>query len=207
MNLWKVLARLATAAAVALASATAPAAPVTLTLQGTVSGFDFIDLSAVGIANGSAVSLSLSFNETWSDGSYAFSDVLGPVSGSMTVGAHSFGFTGASPFSYGFNVNTGAAEWVQPLFTGTGPVLGGGDFYGLFAQFTPALTLLGDLRLGYGFTTTYPDGFTITNYGYAVITADSYTVIAGGPNPVPAPATLSLVMLGLLAAGLTRRPA
>jgi hypothetical protein len=207
MNLWKVLARLAAAAAVALASAAAPAAPVTLTLQGTVTGYDYIDLSTVGIANGSSVSLSLTFNETWSDGSYSFGDSLGPVSGSMTVGSHSFSFTGGDPFSYSYNLPTGDVNWVQPHFTGTGPVLGGGDFFGLFAQFTPALTLLSDLRLGYGFTTNFPDGFSITNYGYAVITADSYTITPGGTNPVPVPATLSLVMLGLLAAGYTRRHA
>ncbi len=207
MNLWNVLARLAAAAAVALASATAPAAPVTLTLQGTVTGYDYIDLSTVGIANGSSVSLSLTFNETWSDSSYSFGDSLGPVSGSMTVGAHSFSFTGADPFSYSYDLGTGDVNWVQPKFTGTGPVLGGGDFFGVFAQFSPALTLLSDLRLGYGFTTNYPDGFTVTNYGYARITADSYTVTPGGPHPVPVPATLSLVMLALLAARVTRRHA
>lgn len=203
MNLWKVLARIATAAAVAMASATAPAAPVTLTLQGSVTGYDYIDLGTVGIANGSAVSLSLTFNETWSDGSYDFSDALGPVSGSMTVGSNSFTFDGYVPFSYQGGFAGFSLDWVMPQFTGSGPTLGGGDFFGLFAQITPDLTLVSDLRLGYGFTTVYPDGITVTNYGYARIGADSYSITPAGQVPVPA--TLSLVMTALLAAGWTRR--
>jgi len=206
MNTWNWIARLSAAAAMALACAAAPAAPVTLTLQGSVTGYDYIDLGALGLTNGSAVSLSLTFNETWSDGSYSFADPLGPVSGSMTVGGHSFTFNGADPFAYGYDLPSGNVNWVQPMFTGTGPALGGGDFFGLFAQISPALTLLSDIRLGYGFTTTYPGGSS-TSYGYAHITADSYTITPSGTNPVPAPATLSLAMAGLLAAGFVRRRA
>ena len=205
MSPLRMIARLIAAAAVALSGAAALAAPVTLTLQGTVTGYDYIDLGTVGIADGSSVNLSLTFNETWSDGSYSFGDPLGPVNGSMTVGTHSFSFTGASPFTYSYDLGTGAVTWVQPKFTGTGPTLGGGDFFGVFAQFSPALTLLSDLRLGYGFTTSFPEGLTITNYGYARITADSYSITPA--NAVPAPATLSLVMLASLAACGTRRRA
>ncbi len=201
MNPLRLSARTIAAAALALSAAAADAALVTLTLQGTVTGYDYIDLGTVGMANGSSVSLSLTFNETWSDSSYGFSDTLGPVSGSMTVGTHGFNFSGATPFSYSYDLDTGDVVWVMPRFTGTGPTLGGGDFFGVFAQFSPALTLLSDLRLGYGFTTTDPDGFTITNYGYARITADSYSITPA--NVVPAPATLSLVMLALVAAGWT----
>jgi uncharacterized protein (TIGR03382 family) len=210
MKIWNWIAplvRFSAAAAVALASHVASAGPVTLTLQGHVSGYEFIDLSGVGIANGSAVSLSLTFNETWSDGTYSFADPIGPVSGSMTVGSHSFTFDDANPFSYSYDGNTGAVNWVQPQFLGTGPTLGGGDFFGLFAAFTPGMALQGPMSLGYGFTTSYPDGFTITNYGYAVITADSYTITPGDANPVPTPATLPLAALALLAAGFARRRA
>lgn len=202
-KIWNWMARFSAAAAVALASHTASADPVTLTLTGHVSGYEFIDLTAAGIANGSSVSLSLSFNETWSDGTYDFSDPIGPVSGSMTVGGLSFAFNDGAAYSYaGY---PGNVSWVEPMFLGTGPTLGGGEFYGLFAQFTPGMALVDDMYLGYGFTTVYPDGITVTSYGYARIAADSYTVTAGGPNPVPAPATLSLAMMGLLAAGLVRR--
>lgn len=205
MTPWKAFTRLLATAALSLVAATASAGPVTLTLTGHVSGFEFIDLSTVGIANGSAVNLSLTFNETWSDGSYSFADPIGPVSGGMTVGSHSFAFNDGAAYSYaGFPNNV---SWVEPMFLGAGPTLGGGEFYGLFAQFTPGLALVDDMYLGYGFTTVYPDGFTITNYGYARIAADSYTITPGGPNPVPAPASLSLVMLGLLAAGFARRRA
>lgn len=204
MKLWNAFTRLLSGAALALAAATAPAAPVTLTLQGTVTGYDFLDISA-SLPLGSAVSLSLTFDDTFSDGTYDFSDDLGPVSGSMTVGSASFTFDGVTPYSYQGGFGGFPLDWVMPRFTGTGPVLNGGDFYGLFAQMTPALGLAGDLRLGYGYTTSYPDGFTITNYGYARITADSYTFTPGGPNPVPVPATLSLAMVGLLAAGFARR--
>lgn len=197
--------RLATAALLALASAAAPAAPVTLQLNGQITSYQFIDLgAAAGLTVGTAVNLTLSFNETWSDGTYDFSDPLGPVSGSAQVGAYNFAFTGADPFSYSGFPN--AVVKVQPKFTGTGPTLGGGDFFGLFAVFTPALALE-QLALGYGFTTVYPDGLSITNYGYAMISLDDYTVTPGGPNRLPAPATLPLVMLALWAGMVARRRA
>lgn len=203
MNVWTPLLRLATTAILALATAAAAAAPVTLRLNGHITGYNFIDLgTAAGLTVGTNVDLTLHFNETWSDGSYDFSDPLGPVSGSAQVGANTFNFTGADPFSYvGF---PNAVTKVQPKFTGTGPTLGGGDFFGLFALFTSSLALE-DLQLGYGFTTVYPDGLTITNYGYALISLDDYSVTPGGPNRLPAPATLPLVMLALMALGLVRR--
>lgn len=206
MRFWNVLRRLAAISAMAFA-ATAQGAPVTLTLHGTIAGYDFIDLGvAAGLTVGTAVDLSVTFNETWSDGTYSFLDPLGPVSGSATVGANAFSFTGGHPFSFSSNGVTGQVINVQPQFTGTGPTLGGGDFFGLFAVITPALTLE-SLRLGYGFTTNFPEGLSVTNYGYAQISLDNYRITPNGPNEVPAPATLSLVMLGLLAAGFVRRRA
>lgn len=188
----------------ALAPLAAQAAPVTLTLQGHVTGYDYIDLSA-HLPVGAAVNLSLSFNETFSDGSYDFGDNLGPVSGSMSVGSAAFTFDGYVPYSYFGGFGGFALEWVTPRFTGTGPMLGGGDLFGLFASFTPGLTLEGELRLGYGFTTAFPDGFTITNFGYARIAADSYSITPAAT--VPAPATLALAVTALLAAGWSRRRA
>lgn len=192
----------AMAVAVLAACAPAQAAPVTLNFQGHVTGYDFIDLGA-WLPLGAAVSLSLTFNETFSDGSYDFSDALGPVSGSMSVGSASFVFNGYEAYSYQGGFGGFPLAWVMPRFVGNGPVLGGGDLFGLFAQITPALTLVDDLRLGYGFTTVYPDGISITNYGYAKLTADHYTIT---PTPgVPAPATLVLAATALLAAGAARR--
>lgn len=199
------MAALAVAATLALAGMTATAAPVTLRLQGTVTGYEFIDLGPSGLPTGAAVNLSLTFNETFSDGSYDFSDDLGPVSGSMTVGSASFAFNGFDPYSYKGGFAGFPLEWVYPRFKGTGPALGTGEFYGLFAQITPALTLVDDLLLGYGFTTTFQDGSSATNFGYARITPGTYSITPA--NAVPAPATLSLVALSLAAAGWVRRRA
>lgn len=202
MNVMNPMARLTAAAALTLAATAATASPVTLNLQGTVTGYEYIDLGAT-LPTGAAVSLSLTFDDTFSDGSYDFGDDLGPVSGSMTVGSASFSFDGYDPYSYKGGFAGFPLEWVMPRFTGTGPVLGGGAFYGLFALITPALTLADDLLLGYGFTTAYPDGFTITNFGYARIGATQYSITPA--HAVPVPATLSLVALALLAAGWARR--
>lgn len=93
---------------------------------------------------------------------------------------------------------------MQPFFQGAGPTLGSSELFGLYAQFSPGLTLLSDLLLGYGFATAYPDGISVTNHAHARIVADSYSVTPPGGNPVPVPATLPLAMPGLLAAGLAR---
>ncbi len=197
MNFEKIVA----AGCVVVASFAAPAAPVTLNLHGAVTGYDYIDLSA-GLPVGAVVDLSLTFNETFSDSTYSFADPLVPVSGTMSVGSMNYTFTDANPFSYSYNFTTGEVNWVLPQFTGTGPTApGGGDFFGLFARFTPALTV-SDLKLGYGFTTVYPE-VTITNYGYANISADRYSITPAGQ--VPEPATLSLLAAGLVIAGVTRR--
>lgn len=191
--------------ALAGATATATAAPVTLSLSSTVVGYEFIDLAAF-LPVGAPVTLSLTFNETFSDGTYDFSDALGPVSGSMTVGSASFTFNGFDAYSYKGGFAGFPLDWVMPRFTGTGPTLGGGELYGLFAQITPGLTLDGELRLGYGFTTTFPDGFSITNFGYARIAPGQYSIAPA--HAVPAPSTVLLTLLALAAAGgLQRRAA
>lgn len=190
--------------ALAGATATATAAPVTLSLSSTVVGYEFIDLGAF-LPVGAPVTLSLTFNETFSDGTYDFSDALGPVTGSMTVGSNSFTFDGVTPFSYQGGFAAFPLDWVMPQFTGTGPTLGGGELYGLFAQITPGLTLDGELRLGYGFPTTFPDGFTITNFGYARIAAGQYSITPA--HAVPAPSTALLALLALAAAGALRHRA
>jgi hypothetical protein len=194
MNAWKALSNALAAATLALTAAAASAAPVTLSLRGVITGYDFIDFSAsAGLPVGTAVDLTLTFNETWSDGTYDFADAIGPVSGSATVGANAFSFTGADPFSY--SETNGAVNWVTPIFTGSGPTLGGGEFFGLFATITPALTLQ-RLALGYGFTSGLA-----TSYGYALISLDDYTIA-----PVPEPHTLALLAAGLFGiGGATRR--
>jgi hypothetical protein len=188
----------------ALAVFTAQAAPVTLNLQGTITGYDYMDLGPAGLPLGTAVSLSLSFNETFSDGTYAFSDPLGPVSGAMTAGGLGYGFTGVNPVAYS-QLPTGELRLVQLQFTGSGPALGSGFFSGLYANITPDLTLFDGVRLGYGYTTDFGNGTSVTQYGYAIVTASSYSITANGTGQVPVPATLPLVLLGLLALPATAR--
>ena len=193
-----VLSRLLATAALALAAVTAMANPVTLRLNGQITGYEYIDLgTAAGLTVGLPVDLTLRFNETWSDGTYSFSDPIGPVSGSASVGSYAFAFTGGKP--YAMLGNSSNVVYVQPMFTGTGPTLGGGDFFALFGRFTPALTL-DYLLLGYGFATVFPDGSSLTSYGYAHISLNDYTITPDGQNPLPTPATLPLVMLALAGA-------
>lgn len=198
-----VLSRLLATAALALAAVTAMANPVVLRLNGQITGYDYIDLgTAAGLTVGLPVDLTLRFNETWSDGTYDFSDPIGPVSGSASIGSYAFTFTGGTPYAMIGNGST--VLTVQPFFTGTGPTLGGGDFFGLFGGFTPALTL-DYLLLGYGFTTVFPDGSSGTSYGYARISLDDYTITPDRQTPLPTPATLPLAALALAITGALRR--
>lgn len=151
------------------------------------------------------MNFSLSFNETFSDGTFDFSDVLGPVSGSMTAGSSVYSFAGVRAFSYQFDP-AGALSLVRLQFTGSGPTLGGGDFFGLFADINPDLTLSNGVSIGCGFTTDFGDGGAVTSYRYAVVTASNYVITPAGTAQVPD--TLPLVMpgmLGLPAVRLVRR--
>jgi hypothetical protein len=203
MGIRTAFARVAVALSAILACATASAIPVTLDFHGSVTSHDYIDLSA-GLPVGAHVDLSLTFNETFSDHTYSFTDDLGPVSGTMTVGSAHYVFNGYNPYSYSYNIPAGDVKWVEPMFLGTGPLIGTGELFGLFALFTPELTLVDDLLLGYGFTTDYGDGASSTAYGYARLTADRYS-ITPAVTPVPEPATLLLLTAGLLGAAAIRR--
>lgn len=188
------------AAALLLVASIATAAPVTLNFQGRVTGYDYIDLSAY-MPVGDSVSLSLTFNDTFSDGTYSFADDLGPVTGAMTVGSSSFTFDGVTPYSYQFDGANQLAS-VTPHFTGTGPAFGTGELFGLFMSIAPDLTLVGDLALGYGFTTVFENGFSVTSYGYAKLTPDSYSIT---PASVPEPSTFALLALGAVLTLARRR--
>lgn len=177
------------------------AAPVTLSYSGTAKGYEFIDLSSF-IPVGTSMQLSLTFNETFSDHTYDFSDNLGPVSGTMSVGGLSYAFNSYEPFSYSYDINTGDVISVRPMFTGSGPAPSGGELFGLFLTFTSDLTLSGNPFLGFGFTTTFPDGFAVTNYGYVEFEGQGSIRLA---NQVPEPASLALLGLGLLGLCAARR--
>lgn len=196
------MARTSLVASMALACAAASAAPVVVHYTGTVSSYDHIDLSA-GLPLGAAVTLSLTFNETFADGSYDFADPLGPVSGAMHIGSASFVLDDVEPWTYLPNPSTGGVAWVRPLFKGGGPRIDGADFYGLLAAISPDLQLVGELVVAYGITTTSPHGGSSTAFGYARLATRSVDIRHVGE--VPAPPSLPLAMTALLAAGWVRR--
>jgi len=189
---------LAAAFTLGAACAAATAAPVQLTYSGSVSGHQYDDgtLSAFSPV-GTAMSLSLTFNDTFSDGTYDFSDNLGPVSGTMQVGALSYTFNDFTPFSYNYNPGDNSVNWVYPQFLGAGDEPAGGDLFGLFVQLTPALTVMNPISLGFGFT----NGL-VTSYRYVQFTGSGVVTPVG---TVPVPATLPLVAAALLALALNRR--
>lgn len=199
---WSPWIHAATGALLAATCATASATLVTLNLHGTVAGPMSGDLST-GLPIGTQVTLSLTFNETFSDGSYDPADNLGPVSGSAQAGSLSFAFNGFKPNAYGYNSQAPQlVTWVSPLFTGTGPDINGGHFYGLLFSITPALTLLYDtLMLGYAFE-VQPG---VTSLAYSEIRVEQYTVTPVDPTRVPTPPTLPLVLSALAGFGLLRR--
>ncbi len=200
MNLAQPLRRGATLVALAAACACAQAAPVELSYSGSVSGYTFGDLSGFAPL-GTTMSLQLSFNDTFSDGTYAFSDDSGPISGVMQLGSASYTFDDYTPQSYSYDGATGQLLWVGLQFLGTGPAPAGAELFGLFVRMTPQLTLLDPMRLGFGFTTSNGD-LTVTNYRYLDFTGSGSIQPVG---TVPLPSSMALAAAALLALALSGR--
>ncbi len=148
------------------------------------------------------MTLSLTFNETYSDRTYSFTDNLGPVSGTMSVGAGNYVFSNYLPFTYSIDSTTGDVLWVGTRFTGSGPAPSGADLFSLFLVITPDMTLFNDPRLGFGWTTQYDSGISVTNYGYVDFTGEGTISRA---SRVPEPASIALLGLGLLGLVASRR--
>lgn len=187
-------------AGLACACSATQAAPVQFDYSGTVTGHvaSGSNLIAGYLPLGTAMTLSVRFTETFSDGTYSFADDLGPVSGQLQIGTDTWVLDGEQDAPYATDVNTGAIAWVGLHFTGSGPAAPGSDgFFGLFVYLTPALTLAYPVQMGFDYAPG-PNGW----YQYATFSGSGSVAPVG---TVPVPATPALVATALLALALTRR--
>ena len=160
-----------------LSNQAAVAASVTASYSGTVTSATADPRALADYPLGTSVSWQFAFDDAFLSLNPSTDNLFGgasqAVSGTATVGTdvyaldfarlafYTIPFLGASTVvRYGFEIE------------GSGPPsASGGDFFGVILSFDPALTLLGDPKVGYGYTTLF-DGGSITNYGYLETTGD-----------------------------------
>lgn len=183
---------------------TAVAAPVSASFSGQVSGYLFgPGPLAAQVPVGTSVAWTFGMDDSFL-GVNALGDVFGAAtqatSGSLQVGGRSYTLDDLRLYSYSYDPTTRDVLSYTFQATGTGPTVGGGDFFGLFATFDRTLALTSGL-VGFGFTTVYPNEFSVTNYEY-LETAGAYDLRR---VPVPEPSSLGLLGAGLALIAVTRR--
>lgn len=183
---------------------TAAAAPVSGAYTGTVSGYTYgpAPLDA-GLPVGTSVGWSLDFDDAFR-GLLANGNVFGAatqaVTGALQVGARSYTLEQMNLFSYRYDGATNEILDFTFQILGAGPAIAGGDFFGLWATFDRSLALQWT-SVGFGFTTTYPDGFSITNYVYA----ETNGTFSARSTSVPEPESFALMGAALAMVGFARR--
>lgn len=182
----------------ALSNQAAVAGTVTASYSGTVAAGIFDGRALTDYPLGTSVSWQFVFDDAFRSLNPSTDDVFGGasqvVSGTATIGADVYTLNFARLASYqtlGFAPTS--VERFNFQIEGSGPQsASGGSFFGVFLSFDPALTLLGNPTVGFGYTTTFAEG-SVTNFGYLETTGNLRLT----PNAVPLPSTALLVLLAL----------
>ena len=169
----------------------AQAIPITYSYYGAVSEHLYRDFSS-SVPVGTHVSWSINFEEGISDGSVTAADLnAGAVSGWLHLGSRAYVLNTGRIGILGYD-GLGNVDWAQFRFSGSGPDIDGGVFYGLFVSLTSALNPFGNPAIGYGF----PEPPHFTGYGYLALAGQASVQRHGVPEPG------SIGLLGLALAAL-----